>query len=1618
VGTNSNTQFATGFTNSGIIENSGPNTTTLTFAAGTLTNAVGGQIRALTTHLAIDGDLSNDGTVSILGAALRTLFVLGDFTQGSGGALELSIGDNSGCSPNDLLEITGAATFGGTLIISEGAGCSPVLGDSWTIATYASSTGIFVTGDDCLGSSGFKYNLTYGATDFVLDVVNADSSETNCSDGIDNDCDGETDCDVLECCVDPACGVAVSWVGGDGVWTNGSMWNTGTPPSRCDDVAISANGDYTVTVDEDIEARTIVVGGGAGTAILSCDAVTVSRSTDTGNFHTVAVGAEVHVADCTIDGVVVVYGKLRVDSGTSVVGRTTIKPGGELVFQPSDADAILYTVPPLTDGDLTSDGIIRAATPVVAGASELYVEGDLELVDLSQIVTETGGSLLMSADKVDVGDVSVQAQAPWSVQTATVNWNNTVAVSMQSCLTVAADEVHLVGSGGIDGPVAFEDGPGGSAQILLHVDYQVPSSAFWNLAGDITIERDDPANSWTLENTGDLTVDGDAVDTGITLVNDGTLHVESGTFSVAEDFEQTAAGTVILEATGTAPGGYGTLDVGGNATLDGALEVDEVAFSPTNGDALDVLSYGGGLSGTLTTECEWGIDHALNPVRATYILEAKETSCGDGVDNDCNGDIDCLDSLCPLLLVETGLCTGGYDDDCDGLTDCADRDCLVLFVDASAAGSANGADWANAFLTLTEALGAVSGGDCAIEEIWIAKGTYLPDPSGLADSREATFAIPSDVALYGGFPTGGGDGTFDARNTFVHRTVLSGDLDNDDVAGIEQAMPCLLLSTLPGCSAYDTDGNGTIQPSELGTTENVYHVITASGATGVTLDGVTVTAGWANAPGMGHDEGGGLHVEGPGDVALSDCTITGNVAAHGGGVYSNDADVHVSSCRFRLNSANLSGGAMYGEGGTLAIAESVFFKNFGQGGGALRLKPDTTLTMFNSRLLGNRASTTIGGGVRGEFSDMLFMNCEFSGNGAASDGGAIYSDTGPSSVFVYNTTLSRNTTDVGTVSGIECGTGVSCYVRNSILWGTDPMGGPNLALSTAANVAHCCIHAVAMYSGAGLIGSHPEFLSSVGDDGNAGTVDDNLRLRSISPCIDVGDDTQVPADALDVDGNGNSTEDTPLDLAGQQRVLGVVDMGAYERIADTATVLNGDEVVLDPGGTGCDPAVDCVPTADALVLLDNSCGMPVDCEVVETNGGVHDHSGGFAALDSTLLIDVFAADGCFQMTVTIPFSADDLAVGDDPLVDIDLTYYDTSSGTWKLAVCGNVTAGTACDGSGIGLQTRHAEAIEVSLDTLGGRGVGEYGVYWDSTSGSGFIWANVDHTTDFAAAVRTDEPCAVSSTCADTTADGVRDDNCVWWECAASICEDTLLTQFADMGGAFGACPPDGFANIHDKNHALSCFSGTNTCDSINIDAGSAFGTCPPDGFCNIHDANHALAAFAGTSTCSCPVGPMPEMEPDIAGSANLWLSANKGSARPGEEIKVHVFVSRGDATLRGYQLELLPSGGTSGRMELIAIEIDRRKDWVFAGSQNVFDAFNISTGRMLAGLEQNEGFNANQAAYLATFTYRGSTDAAGSFLIDITSQNRGQTYLVAPSDGEIQFGPSKPAIIAVSGRK
>jgi hypothetical protein len=156
---------------------------------------------------------------------------------------------------------------------------------------------------------------------------------------------------------------------------------------------------------------------------------------------------------------------------------------------------------------------------------------------------------------------------------------------------------------------------------------------------------------------------------------------------------------------------------------------------------------------------------------------------------------------------------------------------------------------------------------------------------------------------------------------------------------------------------------------------------------------------------------------------------------------------------------------------------------------------------------------------------------------------------------------------------------------------------------------------------------------------------------------------------------------------------------------------------------------------------------------------------------------------------------------------------------------------------------------------------------------------------------------------------------------------------------------------------------------------------------------------------------------PKDAGRADVTLIPSAPRVRPGGLVEVDVYLDGGLPDLRGYQLHGAVGGGRHGRLELVDLAIHERKNAAFAGHSS-WQAFNLATGQLLAGLD-TPGVSTTPRAYLATFTYRASADAAGTFTVELLHEDTDpaqRTFLFpTPANGRIRISGATPAVIDVA---
>jgi PKD repeat protein len=223
--------------------------------------------------------------------------------------------------------------------------------------------------------------------------------------------------------------------------------------------------------------------------------------------------------------------------------------------------------------------------------------------------------------------------------------------------------------------------------------------------------------------------------------------------------------------------------------------------------------------------------------------------------------------------------------------------------------------------------------------------------------------------------------------------------------------------------------------------------------------------------------------------------------------------------------------------------------------------------LVNVAFIGNAAGE--GGGLYNDGGSPRLVNVAFSGNTAEGEGGGIYNLN--SSPVLTNTTFSRNT--AGLAGGAIHNEDSAPTLANSILWGNTPDEISN-AISTTVSYSDieggCPMEADCDQ----VSDQDPQLWDPEGEDGLAGTLDDDLRLHTtfrppLSPVIDGGDTSALPADPKDLDGDGDTGERLPLDLSGRWRLVGftditpTVDMGAYE--ATVVDVLAEGQALFEQG---------------------------------------------------------------------------------------------------------------------------------------------------------------------------------------------------------------------------------------------------------------------------------------------------------------------------------------------------------------------------------------------------------------------------------------------------------------------
>ncbi len=219
-------------------------------------------------------------------------------------------------------------------------------------------------------------------------------------------------------------------------------------------------------------------------------------------------------------------------------------------------------------------------------------------------------------------------------------------------------------------------------------------------------------------------------------------------------------------------------------------------------------------------------------------------------------------------------------------------------------------------------------------------------------------------------------------------------------------------------------------------------------------------------------------------------------------------------------------------------------------GGGIACQNSSSPTIMNCVITNNYGSA-YGGAIFCNYSDPIIVNCTMANN-VAVRGGAIALQ------YISNPTIT-NCTITGNTATASAGALYSAAsapdLTNCILWGDDAAEtGPEIFLATGdastLTVSYSDVEGgqAAVYNEGNYSTVNWDLISNI-DAGPlfVGPATGDYHLQAGSPCIDAGDDSALPPDTLDLDGDEDITEPIPFDLDGYPRIgCAAVDLGAYE----------------------------------------------------------------------------------------------------------------------------------------------------------------------------------------------------------------------------------------------------------------------------------------------------------------------------------------------------------------------------------------------------------------------------------------------------------------------------------------
>ncbi len=410
-----------------------------------------------------------------------------------------------------------------------------------------------------------------------------------------------------------------------------------------------------------------------------------------------------------------------------------------------------------------------------------------------------------------------------------------------------------------------------------------------------------------------------------------------------------------------------------------------------------------------------------------------------------------------------------------------------VFVKADATGANNGSSWADAYTDLQSALDGAAPG----QAIWVAAGTYKPQ--GGTPSTLSVFKITKGVALYGGFA--GTETMLSQRNPTVNPTILSGDLNGDDLPNefntnrSDNALHVLYVdslvsgqvlidgftirnghslddNTLPG---YMWRGAGLHARHQVEVRNCIFtqhfartgsSIYLGEGASGSLIIGCQFLQNAAT------QQSAGVFIDNLSEVEVRKCTFMGNQTNRGALYAYYSADILIDSCSFtnNVNSAGAAAAFFNFNSAGVVLSNSTFKQNVAVNSGAVYydntdlafVSPDN-FVVRNCQFIQNSNTGGVGGAFRNVRGSYTLENCLFQQSASTGSGGHIRNDTDGDNVH-YKNCIFKDGSSGGwggahTCYGVGTFTITNCTYENNVA--TNLGGAANIGFGAKAVFDSC-----------------------------------------------------------------------------------------------------------------------------------------------------------------------------------------------------------------------------------------------------------------------------------------------------------------------------------------------------------------------------------------------------------------------------------------------------------------------------------------------------------------------------------------------------------------------------------